>query len=75
MPRGSARPFNLEWARSTIRQFAAAGVPLFVKQMGARPVQSGDGKLTTQFPLEDLKGGKIGEWPPDLRVREFPKRG
>ena len=23
--------------------------------------------------LKDKKGGSIEEWPPDLRIREFPK--
>lgn len=66
-----ARPFDLKWARTTIRQFEAAGVPLFVKQLGTRPIQS-DGGLPTQYPLIDKKGGNWDEWPADLRVREFP---
>jgi len=33
-----ARPFDLAWARSAIAQCRAAGVPVFVKQLGARPV-------------------------------------
>src|SRR5580692_1963809 len=33
-----ARPFHLDWLRSAIRQFRSVGVPLFVKQMGTRPV-------------------------------------
>jgi protein gp37 len=28
---------------------------------------------TTWGPIEDPKGGKMEEWPADLRVREFPK--
>jgi protein gp37 len=68
----NARPFNLEWARSTIRQFAAAGVPLFVKQLGSRPgYQRKVGWY--DIDLKDSKGGNMDEWPPDLRVREFPK--
>lgn len=35
-----ARPFDLAWARSTIEQCRAAGVAVFVKQLGARPVDS-----------------------------------
>lgn len=30
-----ARPFDIEWARSTVRQCKAAGVPVFVKQLGS----------------------------------------
>lgn len=35
-----ARPFDIEWARSTVRQCRAAGVPCFVKQLGAKPLDS-----------------------------------
>ena len=36
----SARPFDLAWARSIVAQCREAGVPCFVKQVGARPVDS-----------------------------------
>lgn len=62
-----ARPFALEWARSAIAQCRAAGVPCFVKQLGARPV--GD-----ELGLRDRKGGDPSEWPEDLCVRQFPER-
>jgi protein gp37 len=32
-----ARPFDIEWARSTVRQCKAAGVAVFVKQIGSQP--------------------------------------
>lgn len=32
-----ARPFDLAWARATVAQCKAAGVPVFFKQAGARP--------------------------------------
>lgn len=35
-----ARPFDLAWARSTVEQCREAGVPVFVKQLGARPCSS-----------------------------------
>lgn len=35
-----ARPFDVAWARSTIAQCRAAGVAVFVKQLGAQPVAS-----------------------------------
>jgi protein gp37 len=34
----SARPCNIGWIRSIVKQCADAGVPCFVKQLGARPV-------------------------------------
>lgn len=60
-----ARPFDLAWARSLIKQVSAAGVPLFIKQLGARPVIDGQ-----PVELQDRKGGDMDEWPSDLRVRQ-----
>ena len=81
----SARPFDLAWARNAIAQCRAAGVPPFMKQVGARPfvtrvlsqdigrfpwaASDGDGY---RLRLKDRKGGKMAEWPEDLRVREYP---
>jgi len=67
-----ARPFDLAWARRAIAQCRAAGVPVFVKQLGAQPfyrIPEG----TAGLGLRDRKGGSMEEWPDDLRVREFPK--
>lgn len=36
-----ARPFDLAWARSIVAQCREAGVAAFVKQLGARPIDSG----------------------------------
>ena len=33
-----ARPFDIAWAHSAVEQCKAAGVPVFVKQLGARPI-------------------------------------
>ena len=69
-----ARPFDLEWARHTIRQCKAAGVPVFVKQLGSNPVQTSSGGLQTRYPTKNKKGGDMEEWPEDLQgMREFPK--
>lgn len=63
-----ARPFDLRWARSIVEQCSNAGVPVFVKQMGERPVdERGPVKLSAK------KGGELDEWPEELRVRQFPK--
>ena len=75
-----ARPFNLRWARSTIRQCAAAGVACFVKQLGARPGTPSCADFECTHPdcsiswlrLKDRKGGVMAEWPAELRVRQFP---
>jgi len=82
MSKAKARPCNVAWIRSIVGQCKAAGVPCFVKQLGARPVrfelglpaydvEGGD----VPCKLTDKKGGDMAEWPNDLRVREFPKVG
>lgn len=75
-----ARPFDLAWARSAIAQCRAAGVPVFVKQLGARPVVNGqafgrevEGVQVPEWKcLRDRVGADPEEWPSDLRVQEFP---
>ena len=75
-----ARVFDPGWARNVIRQCDAAGVPVFVKQMGSRPVESviwDTGGILTFLRRKDgrplsHKGGVPAEWPKDLRVRQFP---
>jgi len=39
---GHARPFNLDWARSIVRQCQTSGVAVFVKQLGSHPVCRND---------------------------------
>lgn len=78
-----ARSFDLAWARSLRDQCKAAGVPFFLKQLGARPIvdmgtasdhlsqmeQAG----LVRLRFADSHGGDEGEWPPDLRgCRAFP---
>ena len=71
-----ARPCDLAWIRSIVAQCKAASVPVFVKQVGARPVEL---EIVEGFPIHrrdqlirNRKGGDMAEWPEDLRVREFP---
>lgn len=64
---GKARPFDIDWARSIRDECEAAGVPFFMKQLGSNPVENGK-----PLKLKDHHGGDMGEWPQDLRVREFP---
>lgn len=48
-----ARPFDLAWARSIVSQCRAAGVPVFVKQLGAKPfdqMANYNEKWRTTFP-------------------------
>ena len=70
-----ARPCNVEWVRSIVRQCADAGVPCFVKQMGSA-LATLTGAMTVNEDGEvvpDKKGGDMKNWPEDLRVRQFPE--
>lgn len=74
-----ARPCDVEWIRSVVRQCQAAQVPVFVKQVGTgvslhtdigrgHHIKDGD----DHFIVRDRKGGDPSEWPADLQVREWP---
>lgn len=63
-----APSFSTTWADLTILAGAEANVPIFVKQLGAKPIH--DGKLLS---LKHTKGGDIDEWPERLKVRQFPE--
>lgn len=72
-----ARPFDLAWPRRIVADCKAAGVPVFVKQLGARPVDGRADCTREWWPaqlvrLHSRKGGDPSEWPEDLRVREWP---
>jgi protein gp37 len=70
-----ARPMDLAWPRSIVRQCKAAGVVCFVKQMGSRPDGWWTNELGPRFnrhTMKSSKGGDPSEWPTDLRVREMP---
>lgn len=76
-----ARPCDVAWIRSAVEQCKSAGVPCFVKQLGAspyadkhyRPEDSVPMNLATSIVLRHRKGGDPSEWPEDLRVREWPE--
>jgi len=73
----NARQTNVEWVRSLINQASAGCVPIFVKQLGAKPVdwRSDEPEVPPYefLPFADRKGGNINEWPVDLRIREYPE--
>jgi protein gp37 len=60
-----ARPCDVAWVRSVLEQGKQAGVPVFVKQLGATPVGVDE--------LRHPKGGDPAEWPRSLRVQEWPR--
>lgn len=83
VPRGKqARMCRLDVIRKIVADCRAAGVPVFVKQLGANAVERvmyGPATFEADQPvhfdrlrLRHSKGGDWNEWPEDLRVREFP---
>lgn len=60
-----ARPMDLAWAHSLVKQCADAEVPMFMKQLGSVWAKTNG--------AEDRKGGNPDEWPAELRVRQYPR--
>lgn len=72
-----ARPCDLAWLRSLVRQCSEVDVPVFVKQLGAWPIEPRDPRNVDmdrdRVRLDSKKGGDPAEWPEDLRVRQWPR--
>jgi protein gp37 len=74
----NARPFDIAWVRSVVRQCRDAHVACFVKQMGSRAVEglrrygAAAYSFDRSVALKSSHGSDPSEWPEDLRVREFP---
>lgn len=83
-----ARPCNVEWVRSLKEQCQSERVACWVKQLGSSCITDGEtpsqwpdgthvyglmGSTASNVRLLDPKGGDMSEWPPDLRLREFPQ--
>lgn len=63
----NARRCSVEWIRALVRQCKAAGVPVFVKQLGTHWAKT-SGTMDTH-----TKGGDPSVWSENLRVRQFPE--
>jgi len=59
-----ARLFGIEWAYELIEQAKKWNVPVFFKQLGAKPFQ----RITLMHP----KGADPKEWPSNLQVQQWP---
>lgn len=82
-----ARACDVAWIRSIVEQCKAADAKCFVKQLGSRCVQALPDSLNWplgarreiaapwRMRLHHKKGSDLLEWPPDLRVRQFPRVG
>jgi protein gp37 len=62
------RPFAVSWAARTILDARDAGVAVFVKQFGKKPVLRG-----SPMTLSASKGNDMDEWLAPCRVRQYPK--
>lgn len=58
------RPCKIEWIDYMVKQCTAAGVNVFVKQLGTA--------LSKELGLNDRHGGNINEWDKSIQIREFP---
>ena len=65
-----ARDCDTRAVRRVVAQCRKQDVPVFVKQLGARPYSHQAGGL---LQLTSRKGSDMSEWPPDLRIREWPR--
>lgn len=63
-----ARPFNMAAAALILEDCIKAGVPVFMKQLGARPEIDG-----VPFKTSHKKGDDIAKWPESMRVQQFPE--
>ena len=65
----TARPFQMEWAKSLRAQCKDHGVPYFLKQLGSHVCRNAGRVL-----FKDAHAGDWSEWPKELRVRKLPLR-
>jgi protein gp37 len=68
-----ARPCDVDWIRSIVRQCEDADTPCFVKQLGSRIVDGCAYGLADCVipPLRSRAGSDPSEWPEALRVRNL----
>lgn len=85
-PGHRARPFNIAWARSIVAKCEAAGVPVFVKQMGSFVIDRNDAGFDGCGPSEwpcgsddkvehDIYGFREEYQGADVRVRLLGRAG
>lgn len=62
----NARPFNVAWARSIVKQCKDAGVPVFMKQLGASVWDRNDAGFEGDYPHEWPMDTETDDWHLDL---------
>lgn len=65
------RPYNIAWARELIRAGERSGTPVFVKQLGAQPVDGDTGVVLAFGPRG--KHDDPERWPRDIVVQQMPR--
>lgn len=84
-----ARECSAAWIADVVQACTDAGVPVFVKQLGAAfwddkrriagprlPSWPGDSTIrVVSRTLKHPKGGDMAEWPSEFQVRQWPKAG
>lgn len=65
-----ARPFSIPAARDLVAQCRAADVPVFMKQIGRRPIF---GTKIAKYNPHDRDGRDLESLPVDLRIRQMPR--
>lgn len=71
------RPLQEWWLHQIVADCRAAGVAVFVKQLGrvvlvGETATVGTASATQAMRFADPKGGNPVEWPAELRVQQFP---
>ena len=70
-----ARNCNTEWMKSIVQECQQSEVPVFVKQLGAKPFSpySPVDGASIRWPISDRKGAIVAEFPNYLQVQQFPQ--
>lgn len=70
-----AEPCKMAWIRDGVKQCKAAGMAVFVKQLGSNLSDDdlAECSKASGKSMHDPKGGDMTEWPEDLRIRQFPQ--
>lgn len=66
------REYDIAWPRDLVLGCLATHVPIFVKQLGSRPVYK-TGNTSQPLVLKDRRGTDPSEWPGDIRLQQFPE--
>lgn len=71
-----ARPYNIAWAAELVQMGAACSIPIFVKQLGSKPIREiWKGLDRKEMPYYAGKGKREdpADWPEGIRVQHFPR--